>query len=58
MEQIPSWEANQFSASQKIPLILWIPMVQYGVYNSLPRVPILGQIKPLRAPIPLPEESS
>jgi hypothetical protein len=23
MEQSPSWEANQFSASQEIPRILW-----------------------------------
>jgi len=27
MEQSPSWEANQFSAIQEIPLILWNPKV-------------------------------
>ena len=58
MEQSPSWEANQFSASQEIPLILWNPKVQYGVYNRLPPFPILGQIKPVHAPISLPEEPS
>ena len=29
MEQSPSWEANQLSASQEIPHILWNPKVYY-----------------------------
>jgi hypothetical protein len=30
MKQSPSWDANRFSASQKIPNISWKPKVQYG----------------------------
>ena len=55
MEQ-SSWEANQFSASQEIPHILWNPKVHYRVYKFLPPVPILKQISPVHAPIPLPED--
>jgi hypothetical protein len=29
MEQGPSWEANQFSASQEIARILWNPKIHY-----------------------------
>jgi len=39
MKQSLSWEANQFSASQEIPLILWNPKVHYYVLKSLPPVP-------------------
>jgi hypothetical protein len=38
MEKIPSWEANQFSASQQIPRILWNPKVQYRVDKSPPLI--------------------
>jgi hypothetical protein len=42
MKQSPSWEANRFSASQVIPPILWNTDVQYGIYESLPPVPVLN----------------
>jgi hypothetical protein len=41
MEQIPSWEANQFS-SQEIPCILWNLKVHYHVYRNPPPIPILS----------------
>ena len=41
MEQSPTWEANQFSACQEIPCILWNPQVYYSIYKSLAPIPIL-----------------
>ena len=41
------WEANTFSASQKIPRILWNPKVYYGTHNSPPPAPVLCQINPV-----------
>ena len=61
MEQSASWEANRFSASQKIPPILWDWKVHYHIYKGPPPVPILNQINPVhypQPPIPFPEYPS
>ena len=50
MEQIPSWEANWFAASQETPCILWNPKVHYRTHKCQPPVPILSQLDPVHTP--------
>jgi hypothetical protein len=40
MEQSPSWEANNCSASQEIPILFWNPTVDFRAYNNPPPVSI------------------
>jgi len=48
MEEIPSWEANRFSATQEIPHILWKPKVHYLVQKCPPTVPNLNHLDPVQ----------
>jgi len=49
MEQSPSSEPNQFSASQEIPCNLWNPKVHYHIHKTPPPVPIPSPINPFHA---------
>jgi hypothetical protein len=50
MYQSPSWEANRFSASQEIPLILWNQKVHYRFHKCPPPFPIMSHTDPVHAP--------
>jgi len=58
MEQISSWEDNQYSASQEIPRILWNLKIYYRFYKCPTPATTLNQINPVPAPIPIPEDPS
>jgi len=50
MVQSPSWEANWFAASQKIPRISQNPKVHYRTHKRPSSVSILGRPNPVHIP--------
>jgi hypothetical protein len=49
MEMHPSREANNDSATQEVPTILWNQKVHYHFYRSLPLVPVLRHMNTVHA---------
>jgi hypothetical protein len=52
MEQCPSREANRFSASREIPLILWNTKDHYRKHKCPPPISILNQLNPVHTSHP------
>jgi hypothetical protein len=46
MEQVPTWKANRFLATQEITHILWDPKVHYHLNKSPQPIPVRSQNKP------------
>jgi len=47
MEQSPYWKADQFSASQEIPRMLWKTKIHDHIHKCPPPVPNLSQLDPV-----------
>jgi hypothetical protein len=50
MQQIPSWEANRFSARQEISRISRNPKVHYRIHKCPPPFSILSRLDPVHTP--------